>query len=303
MIDLTVWSLLIDILLMGALMYLAYRLTRAESVAVKIDKVGDLEKTLRKIINDAEESSIILDQKLHTRQKDLETLLDDLKSLEERVNASFKSSNIVKENLEKNLENGKILIKKLASLASLANKEKSRTYVPTEISADNKVEVLSQETNNSKNTLKPIELVDDSKEDIIITDFRTNQIRNDIESEKQYVLKDSYAKTLNNKPKSTLAEQIQKESYVIDKKPEINKIDAEKIEFSRTIKNRQIAEALIKRGIPVNVISEKTNISTDELLKMKNETVSDSDVNKIVTSSDDARLGVLSKMRREVTTL
>ena len=49
MIDLTGWSLFIDILLMGSLVFLAYRLTKAESVAVKIDRVGDLEKTLRKI--------------------------------------------------------------------------------------------------------------------------------------------------------------------------------------------------------------------------------------------------------------
>ena len=75
MIDLTIWSLLVDISLMGSLIYLAYRLTRAESVAVKIDKVGDLEKTLRRVISDAEESSIELDQKLRTRQRDLETLL------------------------------------------------------------------------------------------------------------------------------------------------------------------------------------------------------------------------------------
>ena len=50
-------------------------------------------------------------------------------------------------------------------------------------------------------------------------------------------------------------------------------------------------------------ISQPSNISVNELLKMKDVTVSDSEINKIVTSSDDARLGVLSKMRREIATL
>ena len=169
MIDLTIWSLLVDISLMGSLIYLAYRLTRAESVAVKIDKVGDLEKTLRRVISDAEESSIELDQKLRTRQRDLETLLDDLKSVEDRVNTSFKSSNEVKEGLERNIENCKNLIKKLATLANLANKDKRPSY--SQLCDNNDYEndelILESRRNNQANRI--IELGPEKKFDKDIT--------------------------------------------------------------------------------------------------------------------------------------
>ena len=350
MIDLTVWSLLVDISLMGSLIYLAYRLTRAESVAVKIDKVGDLEKTLRRIISDAEESSIELDQKLRTRQRDLETLLDDLKSLEERVNVSFKSSNSVKENLERNIENCKGLIKKLATLASLANKNKKPSYVS--LNDGNDYEDDDFELNERRNFGNHIELEEDDvlNDDIKISSYKNIKLKepqkeikrnvtNDISKEKQYIVKNQQSSKqikeplINNKKndvvlnsssknpvikKANLASKIEKESYepskgIIQKKITPKEIPAENIEVQtfkdenleaiRTLKNRELARTLLKMGIPVNTISQKTNISVDEILEMKDVTVTNSEVNKMVTSSDDARLGVLSKMRREIATL
>ena len=357
MIDLTIWSLLVDISLMGSLIYLAYRLTRAESVAVKIDKVGDLEKTLRRIISDAEESSIELDQKLRTRQRDLETLLDDLKSLEERVNTSFKSSNVVKENLEKNIENCKGLIKKLATLASLANKNKKPSYVS--LNNGNDYEDDDFELSESRNFENHIELEEDDelKNNIKISNYKNiklkepqkeikrsiknnvSQNETNISKEKQYVVKAKQSSKeineslLNNRnddvvlnsnsknpiiKKANLASKIEKESYtpskgIIQKRITPKEIPSENIEVQtfdddnlnaiRTLKNRELARTLLKIGMPVNTISQKTNISVDEILEMKDETITESEVNKMVTSSDDARLGVLSKMRREIATL
>ena len=203
MIDLTIWSLLVDISLMGSLIYLAYRLTRAESVAVKIDKVGDLEKTLRRVISDAEESSIELDQKLRTRQRDLETLLDDLKSVEDRVNTSFKSSNEVKEGLERNIENCKNLIKKLATLANLANKDKRPNY--SQLSDNNDYEndelILESRRNNQANRIIELDDNDMNKDNILISNDKSEKQRQINESqredkalaksevEKQYIVK------------------------------------------------------------------------------------------------------------------
>lgn len=386
MIDLTAWSLLIDILLMGSLMYLAYRLTRAESVAVKIDKVGDLEKTLRKIINDAEESSIALDQKLRARQKDLETLLEDLKSLEERVSSSFKSSNTVKASLERSLENAKNLIQKLASLANMANKDRGYLY-------KNIGDARTKSLSNTQEDYLPIELEDslddelenrinricennsrsgsnirNQNENVLISSYKSKMPRNfedyedeeiipqkNLLEEKKYVVKkqqNAPLKTTNNlssnnsnlendlvnvknqKPQNSLKQQsakpqitkanlvkeqitkpqseplskkIVKETY---KKPstkptmqEPSSYTNDDLESVKLLKNRELAMALLKRNIPIDVISLKTNISVNELLKMKDNTVSDSEINKMVTSSDDARLGVLSKMRREIATL
>ena len=326
MIDLTIWSLLVDISLMGSLIYLAYRLTRAESVAVKIDKVGDLEKTLRRVISDAEESSIELDQKLRTRQRDLETLLDDLKSVEDRVNTSFKSSNEVKEGLERNIENCKNLIKKLATLANLANKDKRPSY--SQLSDNNDYEndelILESRRNNQANRIIELDDNDMNNDNILISNYRSEKQRKINESqredkalaksevEKQYIVKKPVTK------KSALSSRIEKESYISKKELATNNITPkeikqenievqtfkdENLEAIRTLKNRELARTLLKMGIPVNTISQKTNISVDEILEMKDETITNSEVNKMATSSDDARLGVLSKMRREIATL
>ena len=97
MTNLAAWSLFIDISLMCSLIYLAYRLTKAESVAVKIDKVEGLDRTLKKIISESEEASIELDQKLRERQRDLQTLLSDLRDIESQTSNSFDNSKRIKQ--------------------------------------------------------------------------------------------------------------------------------------------------------------------------------------------------------------
>ena len=132
------------------------------------------------------------------------------------------------------------------------------------------------------------------------------------EVEKQYIVKKPVTK------KSALSSRIEKESYISKKELATNNITPkeikqenievqtfkdENLEAIRTLKNRELARTLLKMGIPVTTISQKTNISVDEILEMKDETITNSEVNKMATSSDDARLGVLSKMRREIATL
>ncbi len=281
MIDLTGWSLFIDILLMGSLVFLAYRLTKAESVAVKIDRVGDLEKTLRKIINESQEASIDLDQKLRSRQKDLEVLLTDLQSLESRVSGSFKESKAIKDELDLELENGKLLIKKIISLVNVSKQEKQTSLKKPIISDDNRIETIEDEINH-----KAINL--------------TNEV-NEEKPEKQYIVKDSFIK----QPEKTqpLAKKIERE--VID----LRSSQTGDLAMDRMTSQRlyDLAEGMLKRGASLQIVSQRTNLSLDEVEKIRKIVVSndenENENKRIVTSNDDARLGVLSKMRREITTL
>ncbi len=292
MIDLTNWSLFVDILLMGSLVFLAYRLTKAESVAVKIDKVGDLEKTLRRIINESQEASIELDQKLRSRQKDLEVLLTDLQSVENRVSGSFKESKAIKDELDKDLENGKLLIKKIVSLVNLVKQEKQANFQKPIINDDNKIEVAS-----SENGEPLIDLVHEVENEETQRQSEKNyQVTNNNYEvkDKQYLVKDSFVRQAKN-PQS-LSNKIEKE--VIENKPLVAKKDVGGMQ-----RIYELAEVLLKRGVSSELVAERTTLSLDEVGEIKERLLLTNVNQNITTSNNDARLGVLSKMRREIATL
>lgn len=87
------WKLGADILLLGALVWLSFHLTRSrQTVAVPSRQGLDLERTLRGLIKEADLASSSLQDQLLRRQQSLEKVLRELEATEQRVTRAVQSA-------------------------------------------------------------------------------------------------------------------------------------------------------------------------------------------------------------------
>jgi hypothetical protein len=84
-------GVIIDTVLMGLVIMLAYRYTRPVQLPAALPSFDtkEMEQSLRKVITDAEEASHELNRTLQKRQKSLEQILFDLENVEQRAAKSL----------------------------------------------------------------------------------------------------------------------------------------------------------------------------------------------------------------------
>lgn len=87
-----IWRLTTDILLAGALVYLALRMLRKPAQDTSALEMQGLEQSLRRVVQEADLSSRTLGTELLKRKQDLEKLLFDLGTVEHRLNRAINSA-------------------------------------------------------------------------------------------------------------------------------------------------------------------------------------------------------------------
>lgn len=80
------WRFVTDMALMLSLGYLCFRFLRAPVSEARLERLAQLENTLRSLVQEAEVASRTLNDHLLRRQQTLEKTLFDIETIEERVN-------------------------------------------------------------------------------------------------------------------------------------------------------------------------------------------------------------------------
>ena len=147
-----------DVMLMLSLGWLCLRFLRAPATGAHSARMAELDASLRSMLREAEVSSQGLSEQLQRRKKDLEKLLYDLESTEQRVGRTMTSADERKQGIESHFEKVSTIKQEMASLIEQSQRAVNNLNSVINSSASS---VVSPSESRAKtvNTQRPTELL------------------------------------------------------------------------------------------------------------------------------------------------
>ena len=113
MVDIQIWKIISDVLLVGSLIYLSYKIAKGHTAPLERRAYG-LQTSLKMLLDEAESSSKHLNEKLLRRQTELQKSLSDLKSFEDKIEGSTTKGESIELRLKEQLRKAKAQNEELA---------------------------------------------------------------------------------------------------------------------------------------------------------------------------------------------
>lgn len=303
MVDIQIWKIISDVLLVGSLIYLSYKIAKGYTAPLEKRAQG-LQTSLKMLLDEAESSSKHLNEKLLRRQTELQKSLSDLKSFEDKIEGSTTKGESIELRLKEQLRKAKSQNEELA-----LKKEELEILIGRieEVSTS----VSRQNTNSKKTT------INENEEPIVEVNFESTEsivsTLNDIEKEETAKIKKDKVINKPAEDNNLQNSQIEKEKRLdyqgreTKRKPEQGRLDKNSNSEVQGIQEiYDAAENLLKAGKDINYVAKNTTLSLEEVSMLaemveREEGIQNFKSDDIETDvlKSDPRLGVLGKMSRK----
>jgi len=297
MYNIEIWKLATDVLLAGSLIYLCYRISRRPAAASVSLEAQNLEADLRKLVEEAGNSSRSLSVELRKRQQELEKLLFDLGTVEHRVNRAI----VTAEERKGELEIEYTRAAQTVTEVRLQAESRPTARPESRLSPERRTEVLITPTPETEQ----VELYEDMPEPPSFEQagrIQPEKVRSDRPAG---IALNIYGEPVQSAGKSVgLSSRIEKavEPEVLSEQSAIEDVFA-------------AAEEMLRAGESLQRVAARTDLPLEDL-KMLSEVIAREKASAAVTaghaeneeravafSTSDQRLGVLAGIRRQVQVL
>lgn len=296
--DIQIWKIVSDVLLVVSLIYLSYKIAKGTTAPLEKRALG-LEANLRMLLDEAEQSSKHLNEKLLKRQSELQKSLFEIKSHEERLETTTTKSESIELRLKEQLRQAEIQKSELESQKNkidfLINKIEEHRY-----------DLRRGERYEERYTDKKIKKTDNTNQVLEVNFETASEIKStldDIEKENIKIpnepIKDNTIEVRN----PDIAEDER-----LDHAPRVKKQKLAKTENQINDGIQEIydaAENLLRAGKDVNSVATETTLSLEEVSMLSQMVNRESELDEFKSddltgvSTKDARLGVLGQMSRK----
>jgi hypothetical protein len=332
MVDLQIWKIAADVLLIMSLIYLSYRIAKGTTEPLE-RKARGLEASLKMLLDEADQASKQLNDKLGKRQSELQKSLFDLKTLEDRLESSLTKSESVDLRLQEYLRNAEkqsqanlesekrisSLIQELdqklatfrATETARANTNNTANFRNTNFQQNN--HTSNQNITNNQNREDTVEINFEAELNTGKTGINRAQERfkasNLSHSQNIYGerIRSSESQMSTTIPTAPIAEEER-----LDYKPKNSNRNPNQIKYQETQGLQEVydaAEKMLRAGIDVNKVITATSLSADEvqllaqMLKREDALKIETQMVEPKVSDEDPRLGILASMRRQAVQL
>lgn len=276
-----VWiRLAIDGSLLISLIYCGTRLLKGQGGTLRTEKLLELEASLRRVITEAQGAGTVLNQELMKRQRDMERLLFDIESAEQRVGRAINTAEDRKSSLE-------LELKRLDRASVLVSREVPASRPEPQRPAD---------LQRSHRTEQIIE--DDPVEERYVAPEPARRVAPETRSPRT---QSAAAPRLNIYGEPIPAPAAPQPMPRAAQSPLRTKI--EKFAQPKSSDLYEVAERLLVAGADIDEVADQTGLPAEEIRVLQEVALRQSPPLPQRVQSADPRLGVLSPVFREVRTV
>lgn len=328
MADLQIWKIAADVLLIMSLIYLSYRIAKGTTEPLE-RKARGLEASLKMLLDEADQASKQLNDKLGKRQSELQKSLFDLKTLEDRLESSLTKSESVDLRLQEYLRNAEkqsqlnlesekrigSLIQELdqrlatfrAAETARANTNNAANFRNTNYQQNN--HPSNQNITNNQNREDTVEI--NFEADLNTRKTGINRAQERFKTSNLSHTQNIYGERIRSSDTQIPSSPVAQEER-LDYQPKNSNPKANQIKYQETQGLQEVydsAEKMLRAGIDVNKVITATSLSADEvqllaqMLKRENALKIETQMVEPKVSDEDPRLGILSGMRRQAVQL